>query len=324
MPLRRHPASPILTRADIPPVPPDLVDVSSVFNPGAARDGDRIVLLLRVQNRGRETFLLRAESRDGIRFDVDPAAVEVRGLEAAGRIYHAYDPRITRLEGVWYVTLALDRDDGCRLGLFRTDDFRVLQFVGLLAADDSRNGVLFPERVGGEALLLERPNVPAAPGDPPSGDVIVLSRSRDLRTWDRAGEVARGRWRYWDERIGPGTPPVRTAEGWLLLYHGVATHFASVGIYQAGALLLDLEDPRRVIARTRYNLLEPREGWELSGQVPNVVFPSGWIVDGVDADGVAGSGCRVLVYYGAADTVVGLATTTIGELLDDCKAGGGR
>ena len=322
MPLHRHPATPILTRESIPAVAPHLVDVSSVFNPGAALVEGRIVLLLRVQNRGRETFLLRAESEDGVRFSLEPEAVPVRGLEAAGRVYHAYDPRITRLAGVWYVILALDRDDGCRLGLCRTDDFRALDFLGLITDDDSRNGVLFPERIGGRALLLERPNLAAVPGDPPSGDAIVLSRSDDLRHWERAGEVIRGRWRSWDERIGAGTPPVRTREGWLLLYHGVATHFASVGIYQVGALLLDLEDPRRVVARTRYNLLEPREGYELTGQVPNVVFPSGWVVESHDADDFARPESRVRVYYGAADTVVGLATTTIGELLADCREGG--
>ena len=128
----------------------------------------------------------------------------------------------------------------------------------------------------------------------------------------------RGRWRSWDERIGSGPPPVRVAEGWLHLYHGVATHLAG-GVYQAGAVLLDADDPTQVRARTRRNLLEPREPYEMVGQVPNVVFPGGWVIDGVTADEVASHEARVRVYYGAADTCVALAETTIEDLLRACR-----
>jgi len=112
---------------------------------------------------------------------------------------------------------------------------------------------------------------------------------------------------------------VRTRHGWLLLYHGVATHFGSANIYQAGVALLDLEDPSRLIGRSRENVLEPRTLYELVGQVPNVVFPSGMIVDGLDADGFAVEASPVRVYYGAADTSVCLATGTIGGLLSSLE-----
>jgi beta-1,4-mannooligosaccharide/beta-1,4-mannosyl-N-acetylglucosamine phosphorylase len=101
----------------------------------------------------------------------------------------------------------------------------------------------------------------------------------------------------------------------------VATHFASVNLYQAGLLLLDLRDPSRVLARTRYNLLEPRAPYELTGQVPNVIFPSGWHVGAFDGEGFACAESPVFLYYGAADTVVGLATSTIGALLAACREG---
>jgi predicted GH43/DUF377 family glycosyl hydrolase len=101
----------------------------------------------------------------------------------------------------------------------------------------------------------------------------------------------------------------------------VATHFASVNISQAGVALLDLADPARVIARGRYNILEPREPYECVGQVPNVVFPTGLVTQRVDPDGCAPAEARVHLYYGAADTVVCLATATIGGLLDACRAG---
>jgi beta-1,4-mannooligosaccharide/beta-1,4-mannosyl-N-acetylglucosamine phosphorylase len=128
----------------------------------------------------------------------------------------------------------------------------------------------------------------------------------------------RGRLHYWDELIGSGPPPVKTRAGWLHVYHGVATHFAAANIYQAGVCLLDLNDPSRLIARGRNNVLEPREPYELSGQVPNVVFPTGIIVDEIDAEGYAAPQSKLRIYYGAADTVVALATATVGELLEAC------
>ena len=135
--------------------------------------------------------------------------------------------------------------------------------------------------------------------------------------WRPLGTVMRGRARYWDERIGAGPPPVRTRRGWLLIYHGVATHFGSVSLYQAGVALLDLDDPLRLIGRSRDNVLEPRALYEAVGQVPNVVFPTGMIVDDVDADGFAADDSTVRVYYGAADTSVCLATGTVGGLLSE-------
>jgi len=311
-----------LTRADIPDTDVRTRDVSSVFNPGAVRYRDRDLLLLRVQNRGRESLILVAESRDGVEFTVRPGVVELRGLEQVDApIHHVYDPRITELDGSWYITVAMDMDDACRMGLAVTEDFEDFRFLGFISDDDSRNGVLFPERVGGRYLMLERPNLSQLEGGPTSGETVVLSASSDLRQFDRVGPVFSGRPRYWDERIGSGPPPVKTRRGWLHLYHGVATHFASANIYQAGAVLLDLDDPSRVIARTRFNILEPREVWELAGQVPNVVFPGGMIVDAFDDEGFALPDSEVRVYYGAADTVVGLATATIAELIADCYDG---
>jgi predicted GH43/DUF377 family glycosyl hydrolase len=168
--------------------------------------------------------------------------------------------------------------------------------------------------------MLERPNRPQNEGAPSSGDAITLSSSEDLKRWQPEGTVLTGRNHYWDELVGAGPPPLLTREGWLLLYHGVATHFRSVNIYQAGAVLLDRDDPRKVLARTSENILEPRALYELTGQVPNVVFPSGLTVDRVDDDGCAPLDAHVWVYYGAADTAVGVATTTVGALLDACRS----
>jgi len=315
--MQRSRANPILTRASIPAVPPNVVDVTSVFNPGAIHVGDRYLLLLRVQTRGRETVLMMAESADGERFAVRPQLVQFVGLGAVHQtIYHVYDPRLTRIGDTIYVMFAADTDAGCRLGVARTRDFEHFELVSFGGDEDTRNGVLFPEQRGGRFLRLERPNRARLAGGVASGAEIILSESEDLIRWRPTGPVMAGRPHYWDELIGSGPPPVKTRAGWLHIYHGIATHFAAANIYQAGVVLLDLDDPRRVLARSRNNILEPRELYELVGQVPNVVFPSGMIVEEYDADGFARPESPVRVYYGAADTAVGLATATIAELID--------
>jgi beta-1,4-mannooligosaccharide/beta-1,4-mannosyl-N-acetylglucosamine phosphorylase len=246
--LRRHPR-PVLTREDVPDVRPEIVDATSVFNPGAIDDEGTTRLLLRVQTRGRRTHLLEAASDDGVSFAVRPEIVRVEGLDAVGStVHHVYDPRLTRIDGVVHAVVALDLDDGCRLGVARWTVPSRLELRGLVSDEDERNGVLFPERVGGRWMMLSRPNRPVVEGAATTGDEIVLAASDDLCRFERIGPVMSGRRHYWDELIGAGPPPVKTREGWLLVYHGVATHLASAWIYQAGAALLDLEDPTRVLA----------------------------------------------------------------------------
>jgi beta-1,4-mannooligosaccharide/beta-1,4-mannosyl-N-acetylglucosamine phosphorylase len=314
--LVRSSDNPIITAMDIPRMPPDIVDPSSVFNPGAVRWGQRYMLMLRVQTRGRRTHLVMAESDNGQEFNVWREPVHIPGLDRLGEtIYHVYDPRITAVDDEFLVMFAADTDSGCRLGTARTKDFRDFELVGLGDHPDIRNGVVFPHRFDGRYLRLDRPNRAVGRGEPASGDEIVLSESSDLLDWRPLGTVMRGRPRYWDERIGAGPPPVRTRRGWLLIYHGVATHFGSVSLYQAGVALLDLDDPLRLIGRSRENVLEPRAIYEAVGQVPNVVFPTGMIVDEIDADGFAAADSTVRIYYGAADTSVCLATGTVEGLL---------
>jgi beta-1,4-mannooligosaccharide/beta-1,4-mannosyl-N-acetylglucosamine phosphorylase len=318
--LRRNPQNPILTRADIPDIPPHILDVSSVFNPGAIKFNDRYILLLRVQNRGRETFIIKAESKNGINFKVDNKIIGFKGIEKVNdKIYHIYDARITRIDNNYYIMFAMDLDSGCELGLAVTNNFEDYEFLGIVSDGDVRNGVLFPEKIKGKYLRFDRPNKVKLKGGPTSGNTIFLSESDDLLNWIAVKPVMDGRFHYWDENIGSGPPPIKTPEGWLHMYHGVATHFASSNIYQAGVAVHDLNDPARVLYRGKYNILEPRELYELTGQVPNVVFPSGMIVEEYDHKGFALLNSKVLVYYGAADTVVGLAISTVKELIEAAK-----
>ncbi len=318
--LRRHPVNPILTRLDIPEISPLVTDVTSVFNPGAIWFRDKYRLLLRVQTRGRETVLVPAASDDGVEFEIEDRVIEIRGLEAVGEtIYHIYDPRLTEIDGIVYVVFAADVDGACRLGIAKTLDFVGFELVSFNSALDSRNGVLFPERIGGRFTRLERPNLEQVEGGVTSGAEVIVAFSDDLISWDDARPVMAGRCHFWDELIGSGPPPIKTRAGWLHVYHGIARHFGA-GIYQAGVVLLDLADPSVVLARSRQNILEPREMWEVVGQVPNVVFPSGMIVRNFDDEGYAKPEGEVLIYYGAADLVVGLATTTVGDLLRMAEA----
>jgi predicted GH43/DUF377 family glycosyl hydrolase len=319
--LIRNANNPIITRSDIPDILPHLHDVTSVFNPGAIKFIDKYLLMLRVQNRARETYLVMAESDDGVKFSVRNEIVRFDGLKTTNPIvYHIYDPRITKIEDIYYIMFAMDFEAGCKLGVAQTTDFVEFKFIGVAPRLDTRNGVLFPEKFNGKFLRLERPNTLVKPGEPATGARIWVSESTQLTNWKMLEPILMGQSHYWDEHIGSGPPPVKTKEGWLHIYHGVATHFGSSNIYQAGVVLLDLKQPQKVLARGKYNILEPREMYELTGQVPNVVFPSGMIVEDYDAEGFALLDSEVKVYYGAADTCVCLAETTIQDLLSDCRA----
>lgn len=328
MTLRRLGNTPLLTRRDIPDMAPDIVDPTSVFNPGAIQIDGLTILLLRVQTRGRRTFTVPAFSVTGLQFQVaeTPTIFDWSGQEPEAEIFHIYDARISQVDGETLVITAVDMTHGCQLAIWRATGLLEkgflgldhLQFVGWSGFSDTRNGVLFPEKIDGQFVLLERPNQEVKGGNPTSGHRIVVSRSDDLQNWSQAIPVMEGRFHYWDELIGSGPPPVKTRHGWLHIYHGIATHFQAANIYQAGAVLLDLERPEKVIGRTGDNILEPRESWELTGQVPNVVFPGGLTATEIDEDGFALDSALLRVYYGAADTVVGLAQCTVEDLVSDC------
>ena len=157
--MKRALANPVLTRHDIPTINPDIVDVTSVFNPGAVEFEGEYLLLVRVQTRGRETFLMAARGEDGVKFEVKPEIVRIQGLEKVKeKIFHVYDPRITKINDIYYIVFAADITDKCCLGIAKTRDFESFELVNLNTDVDSRNGVLFPEKINGRSLMLQRPN----------------------------------------------------------------------------------------------------------------------------------------------------------------------
>jgi len=130
MPLNRYSGNPLITRRDISLSGTHLTDVSSVFNPGGILFNGKIILLLRVQNRGRETFLVKAESSDGKSFQIGTSQITFEGLESIQEtVYHCYDPRITRIADVFYIMFAMDLESSCKLGLATTIDFETYSFL---------------------------------------------------------------------------------------------------------------------------------------------------------------------------------------------------
>lgn len=297
----RYPANPILTSRDLP------YRANSVFNPGVARVGDETLLLLRVEDgRGVSHFTV-ARSPNGISdWRVDPApTLRPSPQTHPEEVYGIEDPRITYLEeqGRWVVAYTAYSTGGPLVSLAATSDFRTFERLGPVMPPEDKDAALFPVRVNGRWALLHRPVTTF----PTIGAHIWISFSPDLKHWGDHRILLRARQGgWWDaNKIGLSPPPLRTDQGWLILYHGVRTTAAG-GLYRLGLALLDLEDPHQVIRRSSEWIFGPRESYERVGDVSDVVFPCGWVLEGDE----------VRLYYGAADTSVALATARLGDLMD--------
>lgn len=296
-PLCRHPANPIITPADMP------VECSAVFNCGAVLFEGDVLLLLRVEDAERQTSFHAARSRDGIHFEVCPEPIDYPLREIERRLgSHRFDMRITPLDGTYYVYHALWIKQGSVIAMARTDDFKTFTPFEPISPPSNRNAVLFPEKIDGLYTRLERPQNVNGSGQ------IWISRSPDLRYWGDFAPLEMPDPSWSKRKSGPGAIPIKTSQGWLVIYHATTTT-ASTENYYLGAMLLDLADPSRVIAAPRKFILAPEELYECVGQVPNVVFTGGAVEM---PDGTLN------IYYGGADTRICLATTTVQNLVDFC------
>ena len=298
----RHPANPILTSADWP------YPVNAVFNPAAAVVGDETLILARVEDLRGISHLSVARSRNGIdgwTIDPEPLLAPVEGIESEEWGFE--DPRVVWIPelGRWSITCTSYGPPGPAVYLALTDDFRTVDRQGVIKGADDKNAALLSERIGGKWILFHRPSHEAAAGS--SGE-IALSRSDDLASWSAPELVLaprEGAW--WDSRrVGIGPPPLRTDHGWLIIYHGVKDT-VSGGLYRIGLALADLDEPARITHRLPEWILGPQAPYERVGDVGNAIFPCGLIHD---------EPCGGLrMYYGAADTSIGLATAELEELL---------
>jgi len=308
----RHGANPLLTAADWP------YPVNTVFNAGATRlDSGETLLLVRAEDMRGISHLCAARSQDGVtdwRIDPQPTLPpdptghpeEIWGIE---------DPRITRLpeREEFVVAYTCYSMGGPGVSLALTRDFRHFDRIGMVLHPEDKDAALFPCRFEGRWAMIHRP----CPNTPDGRAHIWLSFSPDLKHWGEYTIVIKARWgAWWDAaKIGLCTPPLRTERGWLILYHGVRLTAAGA-IYRLGAALLDLEDPRRLLRRGDEWIFGPDQPYERLGDVPDVVFPCGMILD-PDGD-------TLRLYYGAADTSICLATGSLQKLLLRLEARGAR
>ena len=324
--------NPILTPASIRPSRPDLA-IECVMNPGAFRFEGKTWLLLRVaerpkQKKGKVSFPVMREGGELeiLEFDKndpgldlsDPRKVGYEGLTYLSTISHLrlvcsddgerfYEPddfptqifgegpletfgiedcRVSCIEGTYYLTYTQVSESGVGVGLMHTRDWRSLTREGMILPPHNKDCALFEEKVNGQYYCFHRPS-----GLGLGGNFMWVASSPDLLHWGRHRCILHTREGWWDSaRVGAGAAPILTPQGWLAIYHGADYD----NRYCLGALLLDRNDPSKVLARSHDPIMEPVAPYELTGFFGNVIFTNGHVVDG-DA---------IMLYYGASDEVI--------------------
>ncbi|CAM4196899.1 glycoside hydrolase family 130 protein [Paenibacillus macerans] len=343
MNVKRCAQNPVIRVGDVAPSRPDF-RVLGAFNAGVAQVRDEIILLLRVSEApvsdrvdevlvprlneagtdvlierydkadpsydfsdsrfvardGRTAMLtslshLRvARSKDGVHFDIEPqpALFPEHALEAWG----IEDPRVTQIGDMYYITYSSASARGVGVGLAETRDFRTFKRHGLMLAPENKDVMIFPEKINGKYYALHRP-VPKSFGSPE----MWIAESPDLIHWGNHRFLMGLSEQGWDSaRMGGGAVPIRIDRGWLALYHGADSKHR----YCMGAVLLDLKDPAKVIARSRVPVLEPETAYEVNGFFGGVVFSCGAIL--LDQ--------TIRMYYGAADEVMAVVDIPLEDI----------
>ena len=295
--LHRFEGNPIITLEDIP------FRCNTVFNGTVIKKGDEYFHLLRVEGQQGYSIFALGRSKDGLYFAVEDEPVMTpaqRGPFAKYETRGIEDPRITEIDGVYYVMYTAYSHYGPRIALAKTDDFHHYKRIALVSEPGNKDGILFPEKINGEYVRLDRPI---------GKDVgsIWVSYSKNLVDWGKSEILMTPRPGMWDSyRIGASVAPIKTEHGWLEIYHGVKMTAAGP-IYRTGTVLLDLEQPHKVAARCDKPILSPRKDYERIGDVGNVTFACGAVVEDTG---------EIKVYYGAADTCICVATAKLDDLID--------
>jgi predicted GH43/DUF377 family glycosyl hydrolase len=339
----RAPDNPIIKPEDLKPSREDF-EIIGVFNAGVTRLKDEVILLLRVAerpinqnpdivqtaifdvNKGQlvikefskgdpkidfsdprliitpqGTYLtsishLRlARSKDGIKFDFDniPSIEPENDYETFG----LEDPRISFIDSRYYIHYVGVGRFGVTTCLISTKDFKTFERHGVIFCPDNKDVVIFPERVEGKYFALHRPVSPLF-----GKQEIWISESPDLCCWGNHRYLMGPRSGYWDEiKIGASAVPFRIDQGWLEVYHGVDKN----NRYCHGAILLDSQQPWKVISRTECPIFEPEADYEVNGFFGNVVFSCGLLYEDN----------KLKIYYGAADTVICYAELSLEETI---------
>ncbi len=314
---------PILTKDDVP------YDASLIFNAGVAKYKGQYVMVFRNDYGPTEktfdkvkfnTSLGFASSKDGVNWSVRNTTIfDNKNLLPTDEIRRLYDPRITIIDEKPYLCLAMDTQHGIHGCIAEIDEnFEKINIISA-SAPDNRNMVLFPEKIDGKYVRLERPFTVYSRGGKDRFD-IWLSTSPDLVYWGESKLVlAVEDVPYANDKIGPAAPPIKTDKGWLTLFHAVDIDQTRgkngweekwAKRYCAGIMLLDLKDPSKVIGMSKMPLIAPENYYETEcGFRQQVIFPGGMIAE---------PNGQVKIYYGASDTVECLATANIYDLISLC------
>lgn len=300
MEIIRYSKNPILTKENVP------FKVNSIFNPGAVKYNGKYILLCRVEMPIGRSSLVIAESEDGYKFKVSSKPILT---PEDHKEYYDYvkwgieDARITQIENRFYITYTGYSKFQPLVMLAETTNFIDFKIHGPIAEPSNKDCSLFPEKINGYFWKVDRPTAE-------NRRDIWISRSPDLIHWGGYKVLLEPELGTWEtNKIGASSNPIKTSEGWLMLYHGVRS-FGTGSIYKLSVVLLDLENPWIVKGKSNEPILSPVENYERIGDVNNVVFSNGWIVE---------ENGDVKIYYSGADTNICLAETNVDYLLSLCK-----
>lgn len=300
-PVWRYEQNPIIGRNPLP-------GVARIFNSAVVPYEDAYIGVFRGEQVNGIPYIYLGRSADGIHWDFEKDKIPF--TDENGELFmpvYAYDPRLVKVDDVYYIIWCQDFY-GAAIGIARTTDFKTFTRIENPFIPFNRNAVLFPRKIDGFFTLLSRPS---DSGHTPFGD-IFLSQSPDMEFWGRHRHVMSKGSNWWESvKIGGGAAPIETSEGWLLFYHGV-TGTCNGFVYSIGGAILDINEPSKVLYRCGNFLLTPETDYEERGFVPNVCFPCATLQD-------ADTG-RIAIYYGCADSYVGMAFTTVDEVVEYIKA----
>jgi predicted GH43/DUF377 family glycosyl hydrolase len=278
--------------------------VNAVFNPASVRIDNETLLLIRCEDMRGFSHLTVARSKDGLtNWKIDRAPTFEADHDSREERWGVEDPRIVWLEEQkqYAITYTSFSEGGPVVSLAITKNFKTFARLGALLPPEDKDACLFPRRFKGRFALIHRPIV--------RGEAHMwISFSPDLKHWGDHRVLIMTRSAYWDcHRVGLGCQPIETEQGWLIFYHGVR-NTAAGAIYRVGLALLDLHEPWKVLRRSDEWILGPQAAYERVGDVGDVVFPTGAIVDKKAKE--------LRLYYGAADCSVAVAIANLDDIMD--------
>ena len=285
------------------------IDVLYTFNPGAIKFKDEYILMMDVTTLDDIHRIWIARSKDGVNFIPDSKPPKWPVPDPIHPEVNTYDPRITKIGEEYFILYASDlSQNAVRVGIIKTKDFENFERVSIGSEMGNRNGCLFPEKICGLYTRFDRPF-----GNELDPCYMWVSQSPDLVFWGKSRPLTYMGKPFVDGyKFGAGAVPIKTDKGWLEIYHTVS-QTCNGFIYRLKAMLLDLDDPSIVLNYTKNFILWPEHDYEMKGRVSNVVFTCNALLDGDNT---------VRIYYGAADTNIGLATAKLDEIINACLDNG--